>query len=62
VESEFGRKLLWYAYEGLYCFKKICRLHPDRNEDIRAFYEKGVERGMVFILDMVNINNVYALT
>lgn len=63
VESPFGRELLRYAFKGVFTFKKICKLHLDRKEgDIKAFYEIAVRKGLVFMLDMVNLNNVYVLT
>ena len=63
IESETGQQLLWYAYRGIYTFKKICKLHPDKKEnDILAFYLSAVKKGVVFIVDMINMNNVYVLT
>jgi hypothetical protein len=63
VESGLARQLLIYAYSGVFTFKKICRLHPEKKEsDISSFYSKAIEKGVVFMLDMISLNNVYVLT
>jgi hypothetical protein len=38
-------------------------LHRDRKEgELRDFYMKGCEKGVVFLLDLLSLNNCYALT
>lgn len=63
VESRLGQQLLRYALAGTYTFRKICRLHRDRKEgELRDFYLKACEKGVVFLLEPLSLNNYYALT
>lgn len=55
--------MLYYAYKGMFTFKKICKLHPDKKEtDIAKFYSIAIDKGVVFMVDMISLNNVYVLT
>ena len=51
-----------YAYRGVYTFKKICKIHSDKQEaDIKKFYSIAIQKGLVFMLDMIHLHNVYVL-
>lgn len=62
IQSDLGKKLMVYACEGVLTFRKICKLHSDRKEsELKEFYEVAIKKGMVFMLDLFLLTNVYAL-
>jgi hypothetical protein len=63
VQNELAKKLLKYAYHGEFTLKKICDLHKDTKQtEIKHFYKKTIQKGLLFMLDIFSLHNIYTLT
>ena len=52
-----------YAYKGEYSMKKIYKTQDKYEEDyINKYYQKAIKMGIVFMVDIFDIHNRYALT